>query len=178
MPVRVVDRACHGRQQSCDREGIPHQAGDVLREAAAIDPLHGEVEAAPAVDLVDRHDVRVVEVGRRLGLQEESLLLRLRGERAGLDHLQGDEAVEAPLVGLVDDAHPAPRDLLEKFEVAEVLAEAGPSGWRGPRPAAGCDRRVLPFGVDCLRVMSLGLVAPVSTSSPRGGWKAAVIAVP
>ena len=78
VPVRVVDRACHGRQEPRGREGIPDQAGDVPREAPAIDPLHGEVEAAPAVDLVDRHDVRVVEVGRRLGLEEEPLLLRPR----------------------------------------------------------------------------------------------------
>ena len=82
-----------------------------------------------------------------------------RGERAGLDHLQGDEAVEAPLAGLVDDAHPAPRDLLQQLEVAEVLAEAGPSGRRRPLPGAGRDRRLLPFGVDDLRVIGLRLVA-------------------
>ena len=111
------------------------------RQAPAVDPLHGEVEAPLAVDLVDRHDVRVVEAGRRLGLEEEPPPLGLRGERAGLDDLQRDDAVEAPLAGLVDDAHAAPRDLLQQLEVAEVQAEGGRSGRRRPRPGRGPGRR-------------------------------------
>ena len=36
------------------------------------------------------------------------------------DHLEGDDPVQADLPGLVDDAHPAPGDLLQQLVVAEV----------------------------------------------------------
>ena len=47
---------------------------------------------------------------------------RLAGSRntAGRQHLQGDAPAERHLLGLVDDAHPAPADLAEDAEVAQV----------------------------------------------------------
>ncbi len=116
---------------------------------AAVDPLHREVEAPFPVDLEDRHDVRVVERRRRLGLQQETTLLGLGGERAGLDDLQGDEAVEAPLAGLEDDAHAAPRDLLQQFEVVEIGAKAERSD-RG-RPITGRVGERRPQRLDAVR---------------------------
>ena len=50
-----------------------------LGEAAALDQLHREVaEALVLADLVDRHDVRVVEVGDRLGLEAKPAQRRPR----------------------------------------------------------------------------------------------------
>ena len=96
------------------------EAGQLILEAAAVDQLHAEeVLALVLADLVDRHDVRVVEVGRRLGL----LAKPLDGvvvEPVRQDHLQRDRAVEADLPGAVDDAHAAVGDLGLQLVVAEV----------------------------------------------------------
>ncbi len=71
-------------------------------------------------DLVDGHDVRVVEVGGGLGLGAEALHFRLGSETAGKDHLEGDDAVEADLPRLEDDAHAAAGDLFQQLVIAEV----------------------------------------------------------
>ena len=70
--------------------------------------------------LVDWHDLRMVQVGRRLRLGAEPLHFTARREASGQDHLERDQAVERHLPGLVDDPHPAPRDLLQQLVVAEV----------------------------------------------------------
>ena len=68
--------------------------------------------------------------------------------RAGQDHLEGDEAVEADLPGLVDDAHAAAGDLLQHFVVAEVAqprrgvgGRRGRGGWACRRPGRRSVRR-------------------------------------
>ena len=45
-------------------------------------------------DLVDRHDVGVIEIRRRLGFLAEALHVRLRGQLAFEDHLEGNDALE------------------------------------------------------------------------------------
>ena len=71
-------------------------------------------------DFVNGHDVGMIEIGRRLGLALKALHVVGRGELTGEDHLQGHDAVEAHLPGLVDDAHAAAGDLLQQLVVAEV----------------------------------------------------------
>ena len=71
-------------------------------------------------DLEDRHDARMVEIGGRLGLGVEAFDVVLIGELAGQDHLEGDNAVEADLPGLKDDAHAAAGDLPDNLIVAKV----------------------------------------------------------
>ncbi len=96
-------------------------AARVLRQRGPLDELHREVLLALVLaDLVDRHDVGMVEVGRRLGLGAEPLDVAARGEAAGEDHLERDDPVERRLPRLVDDPHPAPGDLLQQLVVAEV----------------------------------------------------------
>src|SRR5262245_61231260 len=75
-------------------------------------------------DLEDRHDPRMVEVGRRLGLGVEPPHVGLVSELAGEDHLQANVPVETHLPGPEDDAHAAARDLADDLVVAEV-ADAG-----------------------------------------------------
>ena len=62
----------------------------------------------------------MVEQRDRLGLVLEPAQLGVVGQDAGLDHLEGDGAVEADLPRLVDDAHAAAAQLLLDLVVAEV----------------------------------------------------------
>jgi hypothetical protein len=71
-------------------------------------------------DLVNRHDVRVVEVGGGFRLGVEALHVTRRRQLLGEDHLEGDDPVEALLSCLVDDAHAAAGDLLQQLVIAEV----------------------------------------------------------
>jgi len=64
--------------------------------------------------------VRVVEVGRRLGLLVEAADLVGGREGAGQDHLEGDGAFEADLAGAIHHAHPAAGDLATEFIVPKV----------------------------------------------------------
>ena len=90
-------------------------------EASAVEQSHAEVMVALMLaHLVDRHDVRVVEVGHGLGLDAEPVDIGRAGEPAGQDHLQGHHTVQADLPRLVDDPHPAAGDLLKQLVVAEV----------------------------------------------------------
>ena len=99
------------------------------------------MDAALAADEVDRHDVRVMQLGGRLRLVLEALQLpgvERGGER---QHLQGHAPAERELLGLVDDAHAAPADLADDAEVAELHREIREGfGWsshgtgqRGPQ---------------------------------------------
>ena len=63
--------------------------------------------------------LRMVEVGDRLGLVAEPPRVVLARTRAVADHLEGDQAVQAPLPSPVHHPHPAPRDLAQQLVVAE-----------------------------------------------------------
>src|SRR5262249_48074500 len=103
-------------------------------QAGAVDELHAEVvQAVVLADLVDRDDLGVVEVGHRLGLVAESPDLLGAGPGPRPDHLDGDQAVEAELAGLVDDPHAAVAEDPDQLEVAELAAEL-PSGERASGP--------------------------------------------
>jgi hypothetical protein len=91
----------------------------VVASQSVIQFSHGVLPVMLA-DLVDGDDVRMIEVGRRLGLSVEALDFRFAGELAGQDHLEGDDSIEADLPGAIDDAHAAAGDLLEQLIVAEV----------------------------------------------------------
>jgi hypothetical protein len=90
-------------------------------QALALDEFHAEVMLVlvPA-DLVEGHDVGMVETGGDLGLGLEALDVGGGSELAGQDHLEGDETVEAHLPRLVDNAHAAAGDLLQQLVVAEI----------------------------------------------------------
>ena len=73
---------------------------------------------------MDRDDVGVLERGRQLGLGEEALAeARVPGQLRG-DQLERDVALQARVVGAIDDAHPAATD-----ERLDPVAEK-----RGPDP--------------------------------------------
>ena len=118
----------------------PAQLGDQVGQAAPLDKLHRVVgDVGDDAHGIDRHDLRVLQAGRR------------PGPRAGTAGWPGDRAAAASgrtfernppadrdLAGLVDDPHPAPADLADDAEVTEDLALCGvrPVGTVGG-PVAG-----------------------------------------
>jgi hypothetical protein len=114
--VRVMHRPRHRRNKLRGVAQVRSRLGRSAqhREAAALDELHGEVVLALVLaDLVDGHDVGVIQLGGGLRLGAEALHV-LRGRQvAGQDHFQGDGAAEAGLAGPEDDAHAAAGQFLE-----------------------------------------------------------------
>ena len=85
-----------------------------LLEAATFDQPHAEVVLAVVfADLVDRHDVGVVQVRGRFGLCLESLDERCRRQHSTDDGLQGHHPVQTDLTRFVHDAHAPAGDLAE-----------------------------------------------------------------
>ena len=119
--VSVVHRLANGLQVSgrprSGQRTVPHQ----LRQRAALDIFHRKV-LLPVVlaDLVDGHDVRMLQMGDRLGFGPEPLHHLGLGQLPGGEHqLDGDDAVQAFLVGLIDNAHAAARDDFQQLVVAK-----------------------------------------------------------
>ena len=96
------------------------QVSDHVGQRLTVDELHGvEVDRPFTADRVNRDDILVVQVGRRLGLVLEALqLLGVQGGRER-QHLEGDAAVERDLLRFIDDAHAAAADFAHQAEVAE-----------------------------------------------------------
>ncbi len=105
---------------------LSHSFGEVL----ALDVIHREI-MLPLVfaNLVNGHDVRMLQIGRGLRFGVEPLHQRGRSEFSRENHLQRHRAVKGRLPRLEDDAHAASRDLLQQLVISEVA-----------------DRRILDFG--------------------------------
>ena len=137
-PLHGVGQDGHQCGGLLGRHGLARQAG---RQAPAPHEFHGEEGAVAAVaDFVDLDDVGVLEEGHdpRLAQKPRPLLLRPRTGRK--DGLQGHDAVQGDLPGLVDDGHPAAAHFLEDL----VSRHAGPCLGRGRRRRfrrGGQDRR-------------------------------------
>ena len=87
-------------------------------------------------DLVNRHDVGVVQIGGRLRLLAETLHFFAGSERARQDHLESDGPIKADLSGPVDNAHAATGNLAAQLVVAEVGLVIA-HWWRGKREQIG-----------------------------------------
>ena len=89
-------------------------------------------------DVVDRHDVGVVEPRRRFGLGVEPRHVLRQRPRPLQEPLQRHDPAQPGLPGPVDHPHPSPAQLLEQLAIAEGRAVAGLGGDlarpRGPRP--------------------------------------------
>ncbi len=130
--MSIMDRAGDGRHQGRGGTRVRGVSRHVGRQVPALDELHAEV-MVPFVlaDLVDRHDVRVIEVRRGLRLQAEPLQVVGGREPARSHHLERHHAVEADLASLENDPHPALSDHLDEIVVAKVTDPAIDSGPRG-----------------------------------------------
>jgi hypothetical protein len=103
--------------------------GDDLGQGLAVDELHRVVmHPALAADGMDRHDVRVVQQRRGLGLGLEPLkLARVEPACQGQD-LLGDPTMQRGLLGLIDDPHAAASDFAQDPEIAhDAQLRAGDS---------------------------------------------------
>jgi hypothetical protein len=115
-----VDGTGEGLEERGGLSRTPGLAVQSVRQAAALDPFHGqEGVALVAADLVDLDDIRVLHPRRQLRLQPEPPLLGGRGELAGQDHLQGCQPVEAQVPRLVHDPHASPTDLAQDLVVPD-----------------------------------------------------------
>src|SRR5262249_42392382 len=120
--VGVLDGPRHDEDQPGTVAGAALEAGEVPGEAAALDEAHAEVGAGQSdagvvfADVVERHDVGMVQASDGGGLVPEALDICERGPRSLGQHLQGDNpegtrlAVPDELPSLVDNAHPPAGD--------------------------------------------------------------------
>ena len=96
--------------------------GHPLCEALALDEAHREI-MLPLVlaNLENRHDTRMIEVGRRLGFDVEAPhIASSSASWPARIILSATVPVEADLSGLEDDTHPAAGELADDLIVAEV----------------------------------------------------------
>ena len=88
--------------------------------------LHTEVRlSVPLANFVDRHDGRVVELGRRLGLDPKPLPIHGRRKLTTQDHLDRDFTSQANLPCTIDDPHSSPTQLLDHLVIAEEIGQGG-----------------------------------------------------
>ncbi len=93
-----------------------------LIQSHSLDELHDVVgQAIVFADAEDRHNVGVVQLGRRLGLALETPPLRVIDEYLARQHFEGDVASQRDLLGLIDDAHAAAADFAQNAKIAQLL---------------------------------------------------------
>ena len=172
-PVGVIDGRGDGRDQPRRGREIGRELAEPPIQALPLDQLHAEESPARGMaHFVDRHDVGMVEVGDRLGLVLEPDQLGLAGELGGPDDLEGDQPVQCGLPRLVDDAHPAPAQLLQDLVTGHVRplgpARRGFAVRSAPQTVVRLrciDRRAVPAGAVHGRV---GAHRPVRVPAPEG----------
>jgi hypothetical protein len=95
---------------------------DGLAQVRPVEQLHGHVEQPVLLpEVVDGHDVRVVQQGGRLGLALEALERLVAPAEMDGERLQGDVALENGVVGLVHLAHRAAAELAHDPVLADPL---------------------------------------------------------
>ena len=108
MPARVGGGQCLGDLDGASHGLLERQAapGEAIGQRLALEELHHQVVGAVLVaDVEERADVRVAERRDGAGLAGEPLArVRIADERRR-QHLDGDGAVEARVVRLVDLTH-------------------------------------------------------------------------
>ena len=123
--VSVLDGRRNLDHQLCRFAGRQRTFGHFRCQARSLDVGHGEVVLSLVLaDFENGHDAWMVELRRCFCLGMKPLDLLRAGQLSGKDQLQGHDPLEVHLAGLVDDAHPAARDLLQQLIIAEV-AELG-----------------------------------------------------
>jgi hypothetical protein len=121
--VGMVHGPGYSRHQLSSRPKVAVIFLEPFREVSSFDKLHAE-KAATALfgDLVNRHDIGVVEMGDRLGLVAKASRVVVAGPGTVADHLDGHNAVQAPLPRPEHNAHAAARDHALQLIVAECDA--------------------------------------------------------
>src|ERR1700757_751718 len=106
---------------------------DHMFEGFSIQEFHDDERMAVLLaDVINRADVCVIECGRSFSFTSESFQgLRIARE-IFWKKLQGDEAIEASVLGFEDDTHPATAEFLNDAVVRDGLADHRRNAtWRG-----------------------------------------------
>jgi hypothetical protein len=109
---------CSGQQFDETRGGTRRLglAVDPLFQAASLDEFEGKIGAAFVLaDIVDLHDVGVLQARCGLSFREKSFAIVGSRVRPGQDHFEGDQPFETDLHRLVDDTHAAAAQFIEDF---------------------------------------------------------------
>ena len=174
--MRVVDRLSHRLDDLCPplklgtrNFELGTRFGTPFCQTSPFHIIHREVLLAFVfANFVNRHDVGMLQSGRRLGFGAEALHVCGAGQLAGKDHFDGNGAVEADLPGFINHAHAAAGDLLQQFVIAEIakrrIADCGLSTLRSRRSPRFCLLRDLLRRTGGLRIQ---LRTPKSASRPR-----------
>jgi hypothetical protein len=140
--MRGLDGAGQGLHQAGGLRRRQYGPGQLPPQAAPLHPFQGkEGLAAGLAHLVDGDNVDMAQAGDGLGLGLEAGHFHPVGVHAGADHLEGDEALEADLPGLVDDAHAAAAQPTEDL-VARHERQGGPLRRQGAFCGGGVHRVV------------------------------------
>ena len=150
------------------------RAQPVVDEQAAeirpVDILHEqEVEIAPLPELMDGHDVRVVQGGQGLGFGFEALGEFRVGRERLREELEGDEAVEGLLAGLEDRPHAAPADELDDLKVGEGGGDFLDRRWRGSGRLSG-NRGMKRAFEQAARAKAIGEAVSLLIEEGSAGW--------
>jgi hypothetical protein len=152
MLVSAMDRVRHAGNQLGRLAQVGLGTVFLVVERARLDQLHGEVMTAGVfTDVINRHDVGVVQMAGFLSFHAETPDLLRGGQVAGQDHLERHDPVQALFPGAVNDAHAAASNLLKEYVISEVAQtrRCPPfAGWREGesvhgesfRPENRCDR--------------------------------------
>ena len=157
-----------------DRVGRAHQNVEVLGErflrhdlqpGSPLHLLHG-IEQVPlrvCTDIVNRHDVRVIEIAGDDHFSQEFGLLLVVRRRRPLDHFEGHAAVDRGLSGIVNDPHAALTQHLDQFVLGIVATEDNVGHVLRFDQRLGLNDQSLLGGLDVSSV--LGLQSHIGTST-------------
>ena len=128
--VSVMHGASHRRHQARGIAGVVPEPGGQECEIAAFDQLHAEIVVALVLThLIDRDNMRMIEVRGGLGLKSEAEQVIIGREPPGPNHLECQNAIQADLASTVDHSHAPLRDHALQFVVAKILDVA--RAWLG-----------------------------------------------
>ncbi len=148
MKNTALVREMHGSRQGFhQRRGFPFRLRRACTPAQQIAPIDvfqdKERPAVAFADLINPHNVRMLQPGHRFGLDLEALPGRRVRVQTAREHLDGNRPIERTLPGLVDNAHAAPAQLFADL-VARYLrrAQQCPKGRRKARPQVAARARL------------------------------------
>ena len=127
--VRVVHRLGQASHQPGGFGGGLRQTPQRFPQVAAVHELQRKKGATVGLaDLVDLHDVGMVQPGDGRRLDPEARPVIVIGVVAGQDHLEGDHPTQADLPRLVDHPHAAAAQHVQDFVAFDVRQLGGAPG--------------------------------------------------
>ena len=105
------------------------RAFQFLGKAASIDVFERQKGGSVVlVDLMNLHDIGMLQVSDGLGLGSETHRLDRPGVGAAQNHLQGDDTIELHLPGFIDDSHAASPQFLQHLVSGNLQSGEGTAG--------------------------------------------------